>query len=115
MAVKTKDFDKLLLDSIDDALLSLGDSVRQSIYFHVERNFKVTRDEIPQTLEHFQLALEKIFGVGSRYIEILIMKGLYTKIGHPLRMEKNEQLEFINYVDAARQSFMRECRTDENR
>ena len=108
MAAKSKDFDNLLLESIDDALLSLGESVRQSIYFHVERNFKVTRADIPQNLEHFQLALEKIFGLGSRYIEILIMKSLYTKIGRPLRMDKNEQLEFIKYVDAAKQSFIGE-------
>jgi hypothetical protein len=114
MVAKSKEFEKLLLESIDEALLSLGESVRQSIYFHVEKNFQVTKDEIPQTLEHFQLALEKIFGIGSRYIEILIMKSLYTKIGRPQCMEKTEQLEFIKYVDAARRSFMRECSTNEN-
>jgi hypothetical protein len=106
MAEKSRDFDKLLLVSIDEALLSLGDSARQSIYFHIEKNFKVKRDEIPENLENFQLALEKIFGIGSRYIEILIMKNLYAKVGCPQRMEKNQPLEFIKYVDAARQSFV---------
>ena len=106
MAKKSKIFDKLLLDSVDEALLYLGESSRQSIYFHIEMNFKLSRNEIPQKLEDFQLALEKIFGIGSRFIEILIMKSLYAKIGRPLRMEKNEQFEFIKYVNVARQSFM---------
>ena len=105
MAAKSKDFDRLLLVSIDEALLSLGASARLSIYFHLEKNFKVRKDEIPENLERFQMALEKIFGIGSRYIEILIMKSLYAKVGFSQRMEKNEQLEFIKYVNAARQNF----------
>jgi hypothetical protein len=114
MATKSKDFEKLLLSSIDQALISLGESVKLSIYFHFEKNFKVTRNEIPEHLQQFQEALEKIFGVGARFIEILIMKNLYAKIGCPLNMEKNEQLEFIKYVDAARQSFLKECQCAEN-
>jgi hypothetical protein len=106
MAAKSKSFDKLLLDSVDEALLYLGESARQSIYSHIEMNFKMSRNEIPQNLEHFQLALEKIFGIGSSFIEILIMKSLYAKIGCLLPMEKNEQLEFIKYVKTARKNFM---------
>jgi hypothetical protein len=105
IVAKSKDFDKLLMDSIDEALLSLGESACQSIYFHIEKKFIVSRDEIPSDLEHFQLALEKIFGIGSRFIEILIMKNLYAKIGRPLHMENNEPLEFIKYVEAARRNF----------
>ncbi len=109
MAAKSRDFEELLAGSIDEALLSLGESARQSIYFHIERNFQVNRAEIPQNLENFQSALEKIFGLGATFIEILIMKNLYAKIGHPLNVVKNEQLEFIKYVESARQSFIHEC------
>jgi hypothetical protein len=105
IAAKSKDFDKLLLNSIDEALLSLGESARQSIYFHIEKNFKLKREEFPQNLDSFQLSLERIFGIGSRFIEILIMKNLYAKISRPMHMEHNEQLEFLKYVEAARQDF----------
>ncbi len=108
MASKSKDFDKLLLDSIDEALFSLGESARQSIYFYIEKKFEVTREEIPEKLENFQLALEKILGIGSRYIEILIMKNLYAKIDCHLHMENNEGLEFIKYIGAARKTFAQE-------
>jgi hypothetical protein len=94
---KTREFDKLLVSAIDDALNSLGKSVKQSIYFHIENNFKLTR------------GLEKIFGAGAQYIEILIMKNLHTKIGRPLKL-KNRQLEFIEYVDAAKEGYMEKTR-----
>ena len=114
MNTKQKDFDKLLLGSIDDALGSLGESAKQSVYHHIERNYKVPRNEIPANLQQFQEGLEKIFGIGATLIEILIMKNLYAKIGHSFNMEKNQQLEFIKYVNVARQSFLKECHEEEN-
>ena len=110
MASKSSDFDEILLGSIDEALLSLGEQARQSIYIHIEKNYKVNRQAIPKELESFQTALEKIFGVGARFIEILIMKHLYAKVGCSLSFERNAQLEFLLYVEAAKQVFMKKCR-----
>ncbi len=107
LATKSQEFDKLLLSAIDEALSSLGESVKQSIYFHIEKKFSVTRNEIPENLAEFQRGLEKIFGTGARFIEILIMKNLHSKIGFPLKME-SEQLEFIKYVDTAKEGFLKQ-------
>lgn len=96
-----------MLSAIDEALNSLGESVKQSIYFHIENKFSVTRNEIPGNLIEFQGGLEKIFGTGARFIEILIMKNLHSKIGFPLVMKKSEQLEFVKYVDAAKEGFLK--------
>ena len=103
--VKRNEFDKLLVKAIDEALTSLGESVKQSIYFHIETKFHVARNEIPENIEEFQGGLEKIFGTGARFIEILIMKQLYTKMGLPLKMESN-QLEFVDYIGAAKKGFL---------
>ncbi len=108
MAAKSKEFDEILISAIDDALLSLGSSAQQSIYFHLEKNFNLNKIEIPHKLEVFQDSLEKIFGIGVRFLEILIMKKLYSKLESPLDMNKNESLEFIKYVNAARRSFLKE-------
>jgi hypothetical protein len=105
MAAKTKDFDLLLLISIDEALLSLGEKARQSIYLHLEKNYNFSKAEIPKNLETFQQALEKVFGIGTRFIEILIMKNLYAKIGCQLNTDTIKQLEFVNYIGAARKNF----------
>jgi hypothetical protein len=106
LATKSREFNKLLVSAIDEALNSLGASVKQSIYFHIENKFSVTRNEIPENLVEFQGGLEKIFGTGARFIEILIMKNLHSKIGLPLKME-SEQLEFVKYVDAAKEGFLK--------
>ena len=103
---KTREFDKLLVSAIDEALNSLGESVKQSIYFHIENKFKVPRNKIPENLEEFQGGLEKIFGAGAQFIEILIMKNLHTKVGLPLKIE-NKQLEFVEYVGAAKEGFLK--------
>jgi hypothetical protein len=103
---KSKIFNKLLLNAIDEALNSLGKSARQSIYFHIENKFSINRNEISGNLQEFQEGLETIFGTGARFIEILIMKNLHSEIGHPLVMEKSEQLEFIEYVNEAKQSYL---------
>jgi len=94
-----------LLEAVDDALASLGDSARQAIYFHLEDKFKITKNDIPRRLQDFADGLEKIFGLGARFIEILIMKNLYEKIGQPLEWNESRELVFAEYVAAARQSF----------
>jgi len=105
LTVRSPEFNKLLQDAIDEALVSLGESVKQAIYFHIKVKFKVPKDNICENLEEFQLGLEKIFGAGARFIEILIMKNLHTKIGLPLDINSSE-LEFVKYVNAAEQSYL---------
>jgi hypothetical protein len=98
---KPSDFDEILLNAIDDALSSLGESVKQSIYFHLKNQFKIDRQQIPKNLNAFQSALQRIFGLGAGFIEISIMKNLYSKIGNSVTIESAEKLEFISYVKEA--------------
>jgi hypothetical protein len=103
---KASEFNKLLMSAIDEVVNSLGESVKQSIYFHIKHKFHVARNEIPENLEEFQGGLEKIFGTGAQFIEMLIMKNLHTKIALPLKMQ-SEKLEFVEYIDVARKVFLR--------
>ncbi|MEM3697133.1 MAG: hypothetical protein QXQ94_06500 [Candidatus Bathyarchaeia archaeon] len=107
MKRKREAFETLLLEAVDEALASLGDSARQAIYYHLEDKFKITKKEIPNRLKDFTDGLEKIFGLGARFIEILIMKKLYEKIGHPLQWNESKELVFFDYVAAAKQSFQK--------
>jgi hypothetical protein len=103
-----KDFQKLFLEAVDDAFSSLGDSARQAIYFHLETKFRMPRDEIPSRPEDFESGLEKIFGAGTRYLEILIMKRLYETMrpkGEVLKWDEEKEFKFIDYVKAAEQVF----------
>lgn len=102
-------FRKLLLEAVDSALSSLGDSARQSIYFHLEKKVDITRDEIPRRVEDFDHGLERIFGAGTRFLEVLIMKKLYEEMGSKgkiLKMEQGKKFKFVDYVKAAERAYL---------
>jgi hypothetical protein len=77
---RDKKFEQILLDSIDEAYSTLGESVKTSIYFHLEHKFMIAKQDIPYRINDFSDALEQIFGLGARHLEILIMKKLHEKI-----------------------------------
>lgn len=93
-------FKKILLVAVEEGISSLGNSPKQSIFFHLEVSFKITKDSIPANLTEFARALEKIFGPGAYYLEKLIVKHLYEKLG--LRFEEEEMWDFLDYVDNAK-------------
>jgi hypothetical protein len=109
----SKDFHKLFLQAVDGAFSSLGDSARQSIYFHLEMRFRMPRSEIPDRLEDFENGLEKIFGAGTKFLEILIMKRLYETMEPKRRIMKwndDNEFKFVDYVKATEQSFCKQKR-----
>jgi len=98
-------FRKLLLEAVDEALSSLGDSVKQAIYFHLEETFKIKKQEIPDRIEEFTNAIEEIFGLGAKLLEIRIMTSFYEKDGHMFKyFPENDELSFTEYLEAARLS-----------
>jgi len=98
------EFDVLLQSAVDDALMTLGESVKQAIYFHIENGFNVPKNNVFENIETFKVGLERIFGAGARFIEIMIMKNLHSKIGLSLEIEGDE-LDFVKYINAAQESY----------
>ena len=96
-------FEKLLLEAIDEGLSSLGETCKQAIYFHLEKKFKLTKQDIPSRIEDFTEAMENIFGVGAKVLEIRIMKNLFSKMGYLFPYFRTpEGLEFTKYIESAR-------------
>ncbi len=75
-----KKFETILLEAVDEAFSTLGKSVQTSIYFHLEHKFIIPKQDIPYRIDDFSNALEQIFGVAAKHLEILIMKKLHEKI-----------------------------------
>jgi len=99
------DFNVLLMEAIDEGLASLGKSCKQVIYFHLEKGFNLDKQEIPFRLEEFAEALENVFGVGAKILEIRIMENLFKKIG-PVHscFQTQKNLEFVQYVEAVKKN-----------
>jgi hypothetical protein len=75
-----KKFDKILQESVDSAFSLLGEKSKTAIYLYLKNKFMITEQDIPKRLEDFSDALEQLFGLGARHLEILIMKELNEKI-----------------------------------
>jgi hypothetical protein len=102
-AEKTQNFEELLQQAVDEGLSVLGESSKQALYFHLEKTFKMNRQDIPYRIEEFTDAVEKIFGRGARIIEIQIMKSLFKRVGFTFKhYPKRENLTFTDYVTAVK-------------
>jgi len=106
-----KNFERLLLKAVDEELSSLGESAKHAIYFYLEKNFNVKKQEIPQKIDVFTDAIERIFGLGAKFLEVLILKRLYKEMGWtPISWEPDKELTFTECIEAAKQSFFKEKR-----
>lgn len=101
-----RDFDKLLLEAVDEGLSSLGESPKRAIYFYLKERFNVKKQEIPHKIEVFTDGIEKIFGLGANFLENLIVKRLYEKVGRSFEGHISKDLTFIECVTMVKRSFL---------
>ena len=107
-----RDFDKIILEAVDASLTSLGDSAKQTIYFHLKTTFNIEKQDVPNKIEELDAAMEKTFGLGCKFLDILIMKHLYEKVGQSFKYKpKQEDLVLSEYVDSARRVFLKKTRS----
>jgi hypothetical protein len=103
---RDKKFEQILLDSIDEAFSTLGESAKTSIYFYLEKKLLIAKQEIPHRVNDFSDALEQIFGLGARHLEILIMEKLHAKVTCSYKWTGPNwlvpDLTFRKYVELAR-------------
>jgi len=107
-----KDFDKLLLEAVDEGLSSLGESPKQAIYFYLKERFNVKKQRIPHEIEAFVDGIEKIFGLGASFLENLILKRLYEKVELSFRWQVPKDLTFVECVALANRSFVWKKRSE---
>jgi hypothetical protein len=53
----------------------------EAIFFRLEKSFNVRHEEIPDRLDDFQTALEKMCGKGAQVLMRMIARNLCSKIG----------------------------------
>ena len=110
MSISQK-FDQLLVEAIDEVLSSLGEPVKNHVYFYLENDFSITKNELPQKIEEFSNFLLRIFGTGANHLEIRFMKTFFAKISadqhlkHKSIVFKEIDLTFSAYVNTMRDCF----------
>ena len=73
-------FEKLLIETIDRELASMGDSGKEAIYFYLKSVFEIEKHEIPDKIEAFTGSLEEIFGASVKPIEISIIEARHERV-----------------------------------
>ena len=79
---------------------SLGESAKAAIYFHIERNSSVRKEEIPKKPRDLSVAIRKIFGEGGLVLEKLML----TKLCERLQVSRGriEGMDFASAVEELR-------------
>jgi hypothetical protein len=99
-------FEEYLLAAIDEAFNSIGEKCKETIYHHLEKKYKLNKNDIPDRIEDFLESIEGMFGLGAKVLEMRIMKNLYQKIEFPFPYLFNkESLDFVNYIKSVRNIF----------
>jgi hypothetical protein len=94
-----EDLKKQILRCVDAGMNPLGESARQSVYYHIEKVFKVRREEIPDKPKEFIDSLRKIFGPGAETIETAIVREMEATMNLNLEDEG-----FVKAVEQAKKS-----------
>jgi hypothetical protein len=85
-------FDQALVDSTIAALDALGPTVKESIFFLLQRRNSITPNEIPKLVGEFVKALQDALGPTARVVEKLIIAGLIARKQLPANMAQGRNL-----------------------
>ena len=111
------DFDGISIQAIDGAMLALGERLSTAIYCSLEKNYLKRRD-IPRRIWDFSDALDRIFGLAARSLEIMFTKNPRSRIASlcvGIVIEQSSvDVTFQNYFDMLRQRFEESCKEREN-
>lgn len=96
----------LLVQSMDEALADvLGKRTREAVYDHLERNYALSRADIPDHLSKFFELMEETFGKGSKTIGKSIIKKMFSKL--EWNFVEIPGYEFMDYLEAIRKRITR--------
>ena len=95
-------FETAMAEAVDESLSSLGNFSKQAIYFHLEKAYKIKKEEIPCKTEDFTDAIEQLFGVGAKLIEMRIIKALHERTQDFEYLPKKGCLVFTEYAATLR-------------
>ena len=97
MVEKRKDFNKLVLETVDEKLKRIfGEAATLIIYGYLENNLSLRREEIAEKIGLFSQGIDKFFGSGAYMLEQTILTSLYSSFG--LKYKTKKGYSFVDYV-----------------
>jgi hypothetical protein len=98
-------FQTAITETVDQSLSSFSNLDKEAVYSCLENTFHISKQEIPGKIENFADAIEQMFGVGAKLIEIRMVEALHKRIPEFIFFPKKGYVDFKEYVTSLR-SFM---------
>jgi hypothetical protein len=98
------EFADVLIEAVDYGLLLLGPTARKAIYFHLEKDYSLPKERIPEDMQAFTESLNRMFGAGAQVIQRLILENLHSKLG--LDLDRSGEKDFLSCVDKAKEEYL---------
>jgi hypothetical protein len=95
-------FKAAIIETVDESFSSFCSLKKENVYLRLEKDFKIKKQEIPCKIESFADAIEQIFGVGAKLIEIRIVESLHKRIPEFVFFPKKGDVDFKEYVASLR-------------
>ncbi len=107
-----EDFDRMLNDSVDDAMSQLGETVKRTLSFYFERCFNLKTEEIPRKPQEFDSAVNALLGSGATPLKTAILRNLSAKIDINVTMLiKSSEERFPESVNRAQELYQTKQRS----
>ncbi len=97
-----EDLNVAIIETVDESFSSFSNLDKDAIYLHLENAFKIKKQEIPCRIETFVDAVEQIFGVGAKLIEIRMIEALHKRLPGFVFFPKKGDIDFKEYVVSLR-------------
>jgi hypothetical protein len=94
-----RNFNQVLIETLDNVLLSRVEKFRQSIYNQIETQYQIGKEEIPNNIQKFANAIEKILGDAALIFEIQIMQIIHQKTPDFKFFPKKVNFSFSCYLE----------------
>jgi hypothetical protein len=96
------EFNITIVETVDESLSSFCNLNKEAVYLRLENTFNIKKQEIPSRLEAFADAIEQIFGVGAKLIEIRMIGALHKKLPGFVFFPGKGDIDFKEYVAGLR-------------
>ncbi len=95
-------FEATMMEAIDESLGSFGSLDKLEVYQHLENSFKIRKQEIPCKTEEFADAMEQMFGIGAKLVEIRIIEAVHKRVPEFMFTPRRGAVIFKEYVASLR-------------
>jgi hypothetical protein len=95
-------FSTAISEAVEESFSSFSNLDKEAAYLHLENAFKIKKQEIPCKIEDFSDAIEQMFGVGAKLVEIRIIEALHNRIRAFVFLPNKGDVDFKEYVVSLR-------------